>query len=199
MYGFAPFHCGPVVLLCIVAVGALSIIVRTLRNGVAPMPSSARVQSKAISVVRDLGLPRLCTVVELGSGWGNVSLKVSRALPEASVIGYENSPVPFLFSVAARRIVRALNLRFVRANFYRVSLREADLVLCYLSPDAMVRLQPKLAAELKPSALVVSTTFALPSWEASRFVVADDMYQTRIYLYHANTCRRTTDDRAYPV
>lgn len=189
MSGEALLHGVSVVLLAFVAIAAISIIVRTLRNGVPPMPSSPRVQAGMIAVIRQLGLPQHATVVELGSGWGSLSLAVSRAVPAAAVVGYENSPVPFWFSVALRRLFRAENLRLVRTNFHAVSLRDADLVICYLSLAAMARLQPKLAAELKASAMVVSSTFALPGWKPTKIAVADDMYRTRIYVYPAGACR----------
>lgn len=189
MNGQGLLHDGALALMVLATLGAISIIVRTLRNGVPPMPSSARVRAQMMSLVRQVELPRAATVVELGSGWGGLSPAVSRNQPTATVIGYENSAVPFLFSVVAGRLRRVYNVRYVRADFHRVSLREADLVLCYLSPDAMARLQPKLAVELKPSAIVVSSTFALPTWKASRFVVADDIYRTRVYLYHVGICR----------
>jgi len=180
---------GTIVLLVLVVFAVFSIIVRTLRNGVAPMPSSVRVRATMTSVLRELSMPPHGTVVELGSGWGSLSLALSRALPVMKVIGYENSPVPFWFSVIIRRLFRVDNLRLVRTDLYAVSLREAHLVVCYLSPDAMVRLQPKFDAELPPSAVVVSSTFALPSWKATQVIVADDMYRTRIYLYSVGACR----------
>lgn len=188
-------HEGSIGLAAAVTLAALSIIVRTLRNGVAPMPASGSVRTAIMALLRQLDLPDAATVVELGSGWGSLGLALSRAMPAAAVIGYENSPIPFWFSLLARGLARAHNLRLVYRNFHTVSLRDADLVVGYLSPDAMARLQPKFAAQLKPSAVVVSSTFALPAWRASRVVVANDMYRTRIYLYHAGLCRSGTPVR----
>lgn len=173
----------------LVSVGAVSIIVRTLRNGVPPMPTSDRVRAGMMALVRQAALPPGAMVVDLGSGWGGVSRELARLLPNATVTGYENSRVPYWFSRCVNRLLRIDNVRFVRADFYGVSLREVDLVSCYLSPDAMTRLQAKLSAELKPSAITISATFALPDWRATRAVVADDMYRSRIYLYHAGRCR----------
>lgn len=189
MNGKALLQDGSILLLVIVAFVALSIIVRTLRNDVPPMPSSRRVRATIIELLRHLPLPRQGTVVELGSGWGGLSRALSRALPAATVIGYENSPVPFFFSVVARRLCPVNNLRYEHMDFHEVSLREADLVTCYLSPGAMARLQPKLAAELRATAVVVSSTFALPTWPAEQVAVAGDMYRTRVYVYLAGGSR----------
>jgi len=180
---------GSVVLLVAVACAAVSIILRTLRNGVAPMPSSRHVRAAMTGLLRELRLPGNPSIVELGSGWGTLSLTLSRALPGAMVTGYENSPVPFLFSRVARRHLRADNLRLLRVNFYAASLRDADLVVCYLSPQAIARLQSKLEEELKDSAIVVSSTFAFPAWKAAQTVIANDIYRTRIYVYLAGMSR----------
>lgn len=180
---------GSIVLLALVTISAVSIIVGTLRNGVVPMPTSPRVRAEILELLRLLSLEPPATVVELGSGWGSLSLPMSRELSAMAVIGYENSPVPFLASNAVRWFLRASNLRIVKADFHRVSLREADVVVCYLSPEAMDRLQPKLARELKPTAVVISSTFALRAWKPTRTVVVDDLYHTCIYVYYVGICR----------
>lgn len=180
---------GSFVIALLVALGAASIIGRTLRNGVPPMPSSARVRACMTALLLRAELPVGSTVVELGSGWGGLSRAVGRALENATVIGYENSRVPYWFARAANRLERVRNLRLLRSDFHMASLRDADLVICYLSPDAMTRLQPKLDAELKPSAIVMSSTFALPGWKPTRVAVAEDIYRTPVYLYHAGACR----------
>lgn len=178
-----------IVLVLLVTVSVVSIVIRTLRNGVPPMPSSARVQARLAGLVRRLRLPEHGTVLELGSGWGNLSVALSQAMPTATVVGYENSPVPFWFSLVTRLVFRRRNLRLMRRNFLSVPLHDADVVVCYLSPEAMARLQPKFSAELKASAVVISSTFALPLWKATQVEEVDDFYRTRIYVYPVAHCR----------
>jgi len=89
-----------IVLLALVAAAALAVILWALGNGVPPMPSSRRVRVALTALLEKLCLPQHPTVVDLGSGWGGVSLAVSRAMPSAT--GYENSPAPYLFALAAR-------------------------------------------------------------------------------------------------
>ncbi len=47
----------------------------------------------------------------------------------------------------------------------------------------MVRLAPKLLAELPPGSRILSHTFALRGWNPARSLVVDDLYRTPIYLY----------------
>lgn len=61
---------GLIVLLTLVAFAALTTILWALRNGVPPMPSSARARVTLIALLRQLRLPRDGRIVELGSGRG---------------------------------------------------------------------------------------------------------------------------------
>ena len=47
----------------------------------------------------------------------------------------------------------------------------------------MTELKPKLEAELRPGALVLSNTFAVPGWQPVATRTADDMYRSAVYLY----------------
>ncbi len=49
----------------------------------------------------------------------------------------------------------------------------------------MERLGPKLAAELAPGTLVLSSTFGIPDSEAARIERATGLYATPVYLYRA--------------
>ena len=47
----------------------------------------------------------------------------------------------------------------------------------------MADLKPKLEAELKTGAYVLSNTFAVPGWRPEAVRRADDLYATTVYLY----------------
>jgi hypothetical protein len=122
-------------------------------------------------------------LVDLGSGWGCLAICLAKAYPECRVVGYELSFVPWLVSLVRQKILRLDNLQFVRKNFYTVSMKEADLICCYLYPKAMVKLQGKLKNEVKPGRTIVSHTFAFPTWKPVKNVAVQDLYRTRIYVY----------------
>ena len=104
------------------------------------------------------------TVYDLGSGDGRVLFIAAREF-RANGVGVEIDP---LRAGLSRLTVYLLGLysraRILRANFYDVDLREADVVTLYLLPKAVARLAPKLLAELKPGARVVTLTYHLPDW-----------------------------------
>jgi len=50
----------------------------------------------------------------------------------------------------------------------------------------MEKLKPKLEAELKPDALVLSNTFALAGWQVVEERTAPDIHASKVYLYEIN-------------
>ena len=71
-------------------------------------------------------------------------------------------------------------ITFVEGDVMEVSLSDATLVLCYLSPDASAALKPRLESELKPGARVVMETFAVPGWKPVQII---DKNYRHFYLY----------------
>lgn len=168
-------------LLLVLLLGAmLSIVVYSLRVGITPMPTTPRVRREMLSL-----LPReqTGTVLELGSGWGNVAFALADHCPGAQVVGYELSPLPYLFACLRLRLFPRPHLRFVREDFFRASFTQASAVVCYVHREAMRRLAIRLRDELPPGARVISNTFALWGWTPARTLVVADLYRTRVYLY----------------
>jgi cyclopropane fatty-acyl-phospholipid synthase-like methyltransferase len=120
---------------------------------------------------------------ELGSGWGGLALMLARAHPHCSVIGVELSPVPWAVARLRLALARLPNCRFLLGDFHRVPLQGASAVVCYLYRGGMRRLAPKLEAELREGALVVSHTFAVPGWKPDRELDAGDWWRTRVHVY----------------
>jgi hypothetical protein len=161
--------------LCCVTLG--SIAYRSLESGITPMPSSGRVRRALESLLDEL--PATGAMAELGSGWGTVARQLARRRPRAWVVGFETSPLPYLFS----RLRPCANLKFVRADFFKRDLGCFGLIYCYLCPALMERLAAKFERELEPGSIVVSNSFALRGWRPARVVEVDDFYRSRIYVY----------------
>ena len=153
----------------------------TLRVGITPMPSSRKAVSAMIGIIPS---NLKGTIVDLGAGWGTLGYPVAKAFPEATVVGYELSPIPWAYSRIKQFVARRRNLTFKRKGISEVDLSTVDIVLVYLQPRAMRRLSPKLRDELKPGALVLSNSFPLPGWEQSA-------------VYELSTHRLSTSRRVY--
>ena len=158
----------------------LGIVVPTLITGVAPAPTSPRVGSVMLALIPP-GIEGV--VFELGSGWGTLAFPLARRLPRCTVRALEISPLPWLFSRLRHAVEPLPNLAIRRADYRHVELGDAALAVCYLYPAAMAGLKPKLEAELKPGAYVLSNTFAVPGWRPAAVRRADDRHATNVYLY----------------
>ncbi len=175
---------------CMALLAVLSIVYRSWRNGIAPMPASAPVRRQTAELLRQL--PAGGSVVEAGSGWGTLLLHVKRHCPDlAQIVGIENSLVPYAVSRTAVRMDRLMmrkhpktaSIAILRTDLYAHDYAQADAVVCYLYPGAMDRLGPILAEQLKPGSHVLSICFAIPGWRPERVVTCRDLYRTPIYCY----------------
>lgn len=124
--------------------------------------------------------------VELGSGWGVAACLFAKSHPLCTVIGYEISPIPFVIAITLKKLFRVKNIDFYRKNFYKIHLKQADIIYCYLFPKAMEVLKIKFENELKQEVLVISNTFRIPQWQVSKIQIASNLYQSPVYYYRSS-------------
>jgi hypothetical protein len=145
------------------------------------MPSSWKAR-KAIAALLAEEM-KTGSIAELGSGWGTMLPALSRKLPKCAITGFENSPVPFLFSRFLLLCMQRKQIRVIFGSFYETPLSPHDAVICYLYPGAMEKLKLKFSQELRPGSLIISNTFAVSGWEPERTVVLNDLYRSPVYVY----------------
>ena len=112
-------------------------------------------------------------VYDLGSGDGRIVIAAAR-LHGARGVGIE---------LDARMVERArCNARvsgveklveFRQADLFQADLREATVVTLFLFPEMVLRLRPKLLAELRPGARIVSHRFGLGDWPPQRTIQSE--------------------------
>ncbi len=164
----------------------LSIVWYSLRTGISPMPSSGAVRKVIFDEVGGAGQG---TVIDAGSGWGSLVISIAARYPERKVTGYELSPIPWLVSVILTKIRRFHNLAIYRRDFLRADLSEAGIIVCYLYPGGMRRLEKKLKEENTRVHTVISSTFAFPSFTYGRVVRAHDLHRSPVYVYYLQKVR----------
>lgn len=169
--------------LAVLLLAGLSILAWTLITGVPPMPTPRPVRRAMLDMIPARTRPAV--VHELGCGWGHLAFALARRYPEARVVAWELSPLPWAVARLLSPLARHRNLRVRYGNFMKHDLGEADLVACYLMPGSMPRLQAKLAAELKPGAVVVSGCFAMPDWRPDDVRVLPEAMNAWVYRYRA--------------
>lgn len=185
-------------LIVLALVAVLSILIGSLRAGISPMPSSRKAHQAVLPMletsepVKDFHNGRSLTLIDCGSGWGHLVFQLARQYPEAQVIGYELSFIPWLVSRLLARFLLMNNLTIYRDNFsgtdLPVPLSQGDILFTYLYPKGMARLSELLTSEELPkpsdrSQQLISICFALPGFEPEEQQKLNDLYQTRIYRY----------------
>ena len=172
------------VLIGVTLLGVLSIVYRSWRNGISPMPSSAPVRRAVAEEVNRLS--RTGTLIEAGSGWGTLALDLARRCQGWTIIGLENSWLPLWVSRALACLSKKQSaVSFQRADLYEYAYEQAAVVVCYLYPGAMKRLSRIFDVKLAPGTVILSVCFALPEWEPERIITCGDVYHTKIYVYTA--------------
>lgn len=136
------------------------------RQKVAFVPSSNRV----VRAMLELAAPKPHEkIIDLGAGDARFLIHAKKMFPDATVTGYEGAW--WVYALGRVRVFfSGENVTLLHQDFFSVSLRDADVVCCYLSIDAMKRLLPKLQQELKPGARVVSHAFSFHGLEPAKTV-----------------------------
>ncbi len=171
-------------LTAIVLLAFLLIFAASVRNGITPMPTSRPVRRM---VMREIGrLPEGSEIVEAGSGFGTLGLNLARRFPLCRITGVENSLVPLWASRLlgwANRLPKS-RLTFRRGDLFDYPYEQADLIVCYLHPAAMRRLEPILRERAEEGTKIVSVFFAFDDWDPDSVTVCGDLHRTKIYVYH---------------
>ena len=135
----------------------LSVYWSTFRTQVPYFPSGKR----AWDAVADLLPPgRPLHVIDIGSGLGGLVLDLARRRPDATFVGIELAPLPWLVS-RLRAALAGDNARFVRGDYEQLDLGDYDVVFAYLSPAAMDALWRKASAEMRAGTLLLSYEFGI--------------------------------------
>ncbi|MBV8666660.1 MAG: class I SAM-dependent methyltransferase [Burkholderiaceae bacterium] len=114
------------------------------------------------SMVEEL-LPRdrPLRVIDIGSGFGGMALRLAERRPDSTVIGIEVAPLPWLCS-RLRAACRHSGAQFWRGDYHELDFGDFDVVFAYLSPAAMPALWEKVRAEMRSGSLLLSYEFPIP-------------------------------------
>ena len=100
-------------------------------------------------------------IYDLGAGDGKFLRALTKKYSDISAIGFEKSFLPYIIS----KIFPNKKFKIKFKNFFKADLSSADFIFAYLFPEYMKNLGPKLYSEMKPGAILVSSTFSIPDWQ----------------------------------
>lgn len=120
---------------------------------------------KAIDeILKNANLKKNQKFYELGSGDGRV---IRQAVKKYQVkgIAVEINPLLYFYSKLKARIEKIKNISFKRTNFFKVNLKDADVIFVFLMPHSLKKLKEKFFAECKKNTLIISHGFKIENWE----------------------------------
>jgi ubiquinone/menaquinone biosynthesis C-methylase UbiE len=119
-------------------------------------------------------------VYDLGSGDGRIVITAAREFG-ARGVGIDIDPGAIWEARERAKDARVTDrVRFLNEDLFEVDFSEATVVTLYLLPALNLRLRPKLLAELKPGARVVSHAWDMGDWVPDRIV---NVNGNRVYLW----------------
>jgi SAM-dependent methyltransferase len=174
---------------------ALSYVYYDFKTGVPTFPTMPAVREKIARLLQDELARRperaSFTVIDLGSGSGQMTEYLAATLPGAQIIGIEISFIPWLRSVLRQRWRGGpKNLTYRRLDFWAYDIGKADVVIVYQLYTILERVSAKLRDELPSGAVILANTFALaPPWQAEATfsipapLIASLSGKTDLFLY----------------
>jgi hypothetical protein len=150
---------------------------RIVFKGFAPFISSGF--NVILTVLKELDLKGNEVVYELGSGSAGFLRGIEQKFKNQKLVGVEYSWWPYILS-KIQIIFSGSRIKIVRKDIFKVDLKEADIIYCFLNIETMVKLEKKFVKECKPGTLIISYCFTLPNHEPEKTVREKN---NNIYFY----------------
>jgi hypothetical protein len=112
-------------------------------------------------------------IVDLGSGDGRIVITAARQFGARGLGVDISEQLVDQATTAAHRERVADRVQFLRQDAFKTDIREASVLTLYLLPNILLELRPRLLAQLKPGARIVSHDYNLGDWESDHAVVLD--------------------------
>jgi len=120
-------------------------------------------------------------VYDLGCGDGRVLQAVVKQT-QARAVGFEISLLPYIFAKVRSLLLGTTRVQINYKDFFKTDFSTADVIVCFLTPYAMVKLESKINCELKPGARFLTYAFPLPNRKPT-LTEKDNPKTATIFLY----------------
>lgn len=143
------------------------------------MPTSKRVINHIIKIAN---LKKGEKVYDLGCGDGRFLFEAEK-ITQTTANGFEMAPIPY-FLAKLRQFINKAKVKISMTDFYSISLKDADVIYCYLAPEAMTKLSKKFINECKKGTRIYSHTFPIHQLEPKKVWAKDKQKRLpSVYLY----------------
>lgn len=111
-------------------------------------------------------------VYDIGCGDGRMVYLAANKY-KANAIGMELSPLVYAIA-RVRKLLWRSKARILFRNFKMHNFKDADVILCYLLPETLAYLQPKLETEMRKGSRIVSYAFPIGTLKESQRIERDE-------------------------
>jgi len=100
--------------------------------------------------------------------------------PKAKLVGVEYSFLPYLLGQIQNSFLKD-KLILKKENLFKVNLKEANVIYCYLNPGMMRKLEDKFRQECQADTVIISYAFPLPNMTSEKEIEISK--HEKIYFY----------------
>jgi len=119
-------------------------------------------------VLKVAGIKKGQKVYDIGAGDGRFIHFAAKDY-HANSVGFEMDPFVW-FIAKIRQKFWGWKGKIIRSDFQRHSLKDADVLVCYMMPKTLAHFQKKFDRELKKGAKVVSYGFHIGTWKPKKII-----------------------------
>lgn len=119
-------------------------------------------------------------VYDIGAGDGRFVHFAAKDY-QAKATGFELDPFVY-FIAKIRQQLWGWKGKMVYGNFLNHSIKDADVLICYMLPKTLEKFQTKFDKELKKGTRVISYAFHIGSWKPKKIVPKEGKI-SRIFVY----------------
>lgn len=123
-------------------------------------------------------------VIDCGSGKGQMTRMIAKAIPASHVTGLELADWPYRQSQFLKRLMGIKNVEYIQKDFFAHDYHNVDAVVLFLNGRIAELLGEKLYTELKAGALVITNEFELKGrWPAPEQHTLYTPFKGNLYVY----------------
>lgn len=146
-------------------------------KGYAPFIATDEITIKTI--IDNLQVKEQPIVYELGCGRARFLRMAEKTFLKAKLIGVEDlSIIYFINKVRLKVIGSQINL--LKTNFFKINLKDANLIYCYLNNATMESLGEKFLQECQKGTQIISRRFKIPQFTPEKVVIIKNK---KVYFY----------------
>jgi len=133
-------------------------------------------------ILAELPVDRPFTFIDIGCGFGDLLVFLSRHRRNGSFIGIEVGILPWIIGKLRALQAPHRNLSVHFKNMHTLALDEFDFVYTFLSPAAMDAIWMKVTNEMRPGSTFITNSFPVPA-TADEILTAKDARGSRLFIH----------------